>query len=788
VLARFLTAVVVLALVAVARPAVADLTPAEKADVRKVYEASRATNDAVAVLGEMMAELTPANLATIKTQALRAAAIQLKFAQGMGKLMGVDGGISGTFVASAFAKEIGPAAMTCPGCTLTSFKAGFTTLKSRTGCGGSSCGSAGFIDKATAAEGHVTAAMSKIASLNTALPYANAMPAYPQTSATPTSEFGEKERSPYLKGNSAHIIGPHGDYVVGIMDLVNAAGNMAGGLGDNSGGLVQALDWVSRNVPMYDARELAAFGFIYTTSAKLSDVLLHTMMSYASIPVNDVECGLSPSHLISRQMTHALSGEDGLPFLLEKMGATSFAVLHEAMATRSAARAHFNGSPERPATLCCWGRLTLEFWRIFDGAMQTALDFPIPKVKTLAALRAQFAHPQETFVPGLCPDGQRRKTPTVAPGTVPVPKGTAPAEAKIGWTSAEMQSLRKLHEVIGGWYGAVSQLEGITAASTPANQAHVRAAWSALGTAVIHFATAVAWISDVDPTTGAESTNRAAYVTSAVSEIRLMRAAFVEANTALTALASRTGCGGAACGGGEFPALANRGAAFSNSAIKAIDAMNLGLAYAEPHTGWYPHCFGPHGHCPAAILEMARAVTESATGYRGMSAVWCWVCNREPAYSEAELKAFSRTHLRVGSILLRMATLQLTLILVPSSTQTSLSPLDLVIRQFEPWLSRRSESQSRDHAAAGIPYHFSNWGIDTYVLVSEAMASRPVARAKFNAEWLRVTLTSWKHSDASASRAFEFPSEETLQRLRYNPSPLNDPDGPTILELTNRRR
>ena len=787
-LARLTAVIFVAAIVGAAAPAVADLTPAEKADVRKIYEASRVTNDAVALLGEMMAELTPANLATMKTQALRAAAIQLKFAQGMGKLMGVDGGISGTYASSAFAKEIGPAAMTCPGCTLTSFKAGFTTLKSRTGCGGSPCGSDAFIAKATTAEGQVAAAMAKISSLNIALTYANALPAYPQTSATPTSEFGEKERAPYLKGSSAHIIGPHGDYVTGITDLVNAAGNMAGGLGDSSGGLVQALDWVSRNVAMYDARELSAFGFIYTTSAKLSDVLLHTMMSYASIPVNDAECAVSPSHLISRQMTHALSGEDGLPFLLEKMGTTSFAVLQEAMATRSAARVHVNGSPERPETLCCWGRLTLEFWRIFDGAMQTALDFPIRKVKTLAALRAQFLHPQETFVPGICPENQRRAGATVVPGTTPVPKGTAPAEAKIGWTSAEMQSLRQLHEVIGGWYGAVSQLEGITAASTATNQAYVRTAWSALGTAIIHFATAVAWMSDVDPTTGAESTNRAAYVASAVSEIRLMRAAFVEAATALTALASRTGCGGAACGAGEFPALATRGASFSTSAVKAIDTMNLGLPYADPHSGWYPHCFGPHGHCPAAILEMARAATESATGYRGMSAVWCWVCNREPAYSTAELKAFSRTHLRVGSILMRLATLQLTLILVPRPTQASLSPIDLVIHQFEPWLSRRSESQSREHAAAGIPYHFSNWGIDTYVLVSEAMASRPVARAKFTSEWLRVTLTSWKHSDASASRAFEFPSEQELQKLRYNPSPLNDPDGPSTIELTNRRR
>jgi hypothetical protein len=164
------------------------------------------------------------------------------------------------------------------------------------------------------------------------------------------------------------------------------------------------------------------------------------------------------------------------------------------------------------------------------------------------------------------------------------------------------------------------------------------------------------------------------------------------------------------------------------------------------------------------------------------------VCNGEPAYSPAELKAFSRTHLRVGSIQARMATLQLTLILVPSPAHAALSPLDLFIRQFEPWLSRRSESQSRDHLAAGIPYHFSNWGIDTYVRVSEAMASRPATRAKFTAEWLRVTLTAWKHSDASASRAFEFPSDADLLALRANPSPLNDPDIPSVIELTNRPR
>jgi hypothetical protein len=786
-LAKLPTTIVMLVLIAMATPAAADLTAAEKADVRKIYEAARATNDAVAVLGEMMAELTPANLRVAKTQALLAAMIQLKFAQGTGKLMGVDGGIAGSYAASAFAKEIGPAAMTCPGCLLTSFKAGFTTLKSRTGCAGAPCGSAAFIDKATTAEGHVGAAITKIASLNTALPYASALPAYPQSSATPTSEFGERQRGPYLKGSSAHIIGPHGDYVTGIMDLVNAAGDMAGGLGDNSGGLVQALDWVSRNVAMYDARELAAFGFVYTTSAKLSDVILHTMMSYASIPVNDAECGMSPSHLISRQITHALSGEDGLPFLLEKMGATSFAVLQEAMATRPAARAQVNGSPDRPATLCCWGRLTLEFWRIFDGAMQTALDFPIQKVKTLAALRAQFTHPQESFVPGICPEATRRTAATPVPGTTPLPRGTAPAQAKIGWTPAELESLRKLHEVIGGWYGAVSQLEGITVASTAANQAHIRTAWSALGTAMIHFATAVAFVSDVDPATGAESTKRSDFVASAVSELRLMRAAFTEATGALTQL-STNGCGGAACGTGEFPALARRGASFSTSAVKAIDGMNLTLPYADPHSGWYPHCFGPHGHCPSAIAEMAKAVTESATGYRGMSAVWCWVCNNEPAYSKEELTAFSRTHLRVGSILLRMATLQLTLILVPRSAQASLSPLDLVIQQFEPWLSRRSESQSREHAAAGIPYHFSNWGIDTYVLVSEAMVTRPVARAKFTTEWLRVTLTSWKHSDAAASRAVEFPVDAELYALRVNPSPLNDPEAPSILELVNRRR
>jgi hypothetical protein len=262
-----------------------------------------------------------------------------------------------------------------------------------------------------------------------------------------------------------------------------------------------------------------------------------------------------------------------------------------------------------------------------------------------------------------------------------------------------------------------------------------------------------------------------------------MRTAFSDASTALTLLSSPTGCGGGACGNGAFQASASRGAVFAKATINAIDTMNLRLSYAEPHTSWYPHCFGPHGQCAAAIGEMAKAVVEGATGYRGMGKVWCWVCNGEPIYSSTEFTGFSRTHLRVGSILKRMAALQLTLILVPSTALASLSPLDLFIRQFEPWLSRRSESQSRDHTAAGIPYHFSNWGIDTYVPVSEAMSSRPVARAIFNAEWLRVTLTSWKHSDAAASRAFEFPSDAELEKLRAYPSQLNDPDGPSILKL-----
>lgn len=424
------SALIVLALVLAAAPAAADLTPAEKADLRKIYEASRLTNDAIALLGEMTADMTAANLATMKLQKIRAAALQLKFAQGMGKLMGVDSsGTYGAYAASAFSKEIGPAAMTCQGCTLANFKAGFTSLKSPRGCGGAPCGNAAFATKATAAESAIAAAMAKIAALNTALTYADALPAYPDTSATPRSEFGPDARAPLLKGPSAHIIGPHGDYVTGIMDLVNAAGDLAGGLGDTSGGIVQSIDWVSRSVAIYDARELAAFGFIYTTSAKLSDVLLHTMMSYASIPVNDVECGLSPSHLISRQMTRALSGEDGIPFLLEKMGTTSFAILQEAMATRSAARVHFNGSPGRPATLCCWGRLTLEFWRIFDGAMQAALDFPIRKVKTLSALRAQFSHPHETFVAAICPDTQNPTVTITAPSAGQVISRIVPVSA-----------------------------------------------------------------------------------------------------------------------------------------------------------------------------------------------------------------------------------------------------------------------------------------------------------------------------------------------------------------------
>src|SRR5687767_10690362 len=100
----------------------------------------------------------------------------------MGKLMGVDSsGIYGTYAASAFSKESGPAAMTCQGCTLTNFKAGFTSLKSPTGCGGAPCGNAVFITKATTAERSITAAMAKIV----ALTYANALPAYPDTSATP---------------------------------------------------------------------------------------------------------------------------------------------------------------------------------------------------------------------------------------------------------------------------------------------------------------------------------------------------------------------------------------------------------------------------------------------------------------------------------------------------------------------------------------------------------------------------------------------------------------------------
>ena len=405
------------------------------------------------------------------------------------------------------------------------------------------------------------------------------------------------------------------------------------------------------------------------------------------------------------------------------------------------------------------------------------------------------------------------------------------------FTAAELTSLQQFPTAVAVLDDASTQLAYMIIFSDTTNRTTIDSAWSNYLNAVLNISKAEAYLLDVDPVTdGGTFANRAAAVALANTAVNAAITNLNTLHTNFTSLASVTGCGGGkciidctagittagSCGAGgvnTFRNFASNGATHTNTAITALTAFNQVLTYASPNSPWYPQVLGPHGDFDDAVFDMAQAVNETATGLQGTRQAWDWVTNGESAYSGpalynastpcdavggSELMGFCRLIVRMGgNIMLTMTSTIRIYGLIPDNQaadypglqrEDAMSAVQLIAQQYEGLYSKQSGgNQSRTHQHPGIPYHYDNLGSDSWIPLTAAMTTRPVARALFFTAWHQLTMTAWRRSDGSGWNSFKFTgtdqNDATLQSLRTTESQtstrgkLNDPNGPPVTAL-----
>lgn len=406
--ARALT--VVSLLLGLVAPAAADLSLTAKAEVVKVYSASLEVDQASTIIGDdLMPKASATNITTLQTAIAQGTNVMHKFTQGIVRLHGISTTSryvgDGSLAAGAWANDIGPAAMTCGGCTLTGLRTSLNTLASPTGCSGAPCGDAAFQAAATAASSRMTAAINLINTVNTATSFANALPVFPATtSSRPGRPFG-MATTPLVASETSNIIGPHGDYTRILSVILFSTGFLRDAL--DAGGTQGLRYAINTGEAAYSVAEFTAFGAYFTMITQVAARQRHALMAYALIPTNATECGMSKTHLSARVASEALLsgvGTVGIPGLYSTFTTAHFSTLVTAMMTRSTAFGRFFGSLSSVNTEIGFPRGILGAWRQSDQSWWSIMEFPNRPVESLTQLRAQLRDPIDAFGPPLCPD------------------------------------------------------------------------------------------------------------------------------------------------------------------------------------------------------------------------------------------------------------------------------------------------------------------------------------------------------------------------------------------------
>lgn len=383
-----------------------------------------------------------------------------------------------------------------------------------------------------------------------------------------------------------------------------------------------------------------------------------------------------------------------------------------------------------------------------------------------------------------------------------------PAPARAYFTTAEVTSIQGLFSAMNQTETAWLNLGTAILTTNTTDATNLNIAWQNLALIEWRLSRGVAYLFDVNPDTlGAPcGVSRAACVASANVELAAAVVAMDAARGTLGGPPGFVDCATTGSTSGIRAACSSAASNMTQAKTGASVTYDSGLTYASPNTGWYPLVFGPHGVFDDAVNQIVTAIDQARTGMDNMRQAWNWVANGESAWAAIgstattcaialndQVCAWGRVHVRMGNILGKMHGTLMAYGLIPYPNANLTDPgnatyharetqsaISYIANMFEFLLSNHSASQSRTHCCEGLPYHYDNFGIDSFVVLGQPMASRPTARAFFIPGWRQITIASWYHTDGSAWLSFQFPDDATLQTLRSQKNQLNDPNGPPV--------
>lgn len=408
-------------------PAQAELTSAEKNEIKKLMVGLNAFNDAFYLLGELIKDTGVAYAANTGTRATLSSAWNSHLAlwdrslNMIGYLLGkkptgsvIDGSgipyitLTGeTNAVSQISSALGTASV---------LKGNYNTLAA------DATQSSEFRANAQAAEDLIDV---YIASLNaydrTQGTWDDPLPTGGPggTSAYSIRDYGslnlldtKTQMFPDTHSASTAIMGPHGTYVQCI-GLIQFAIDQLTGTGLQQ--LRSLWNWTINGETIYSDAEFEAIGGMLQLESQVVDNMFMYLMAIADIPMTDADCGKSAFRYQADSIQFIIDPETGVNKLFNDMAETHFDIISEATMTRPIARSFWSGGDGESPT--AWTHLTMTPWRYIDGTVWQLLEFPIPRVFNLSDLRAQFSRSNSSHTPPMCPDSTN---PTVTAFNLPV--------------------------------------------------------------------------------------------------------------------------------------------------------------------------------------------------------------------------------------------------------------------------------------------------------------------------------------------------------------------------------